>query len=302
MRSSTQSGQQPGGERVNLTTENTAIVLDSTSDYPDAPARFPNMRFVPLYVRFGDETFRDYVELGPAEFYEKLRTSPVTPATAQPTPQDFVTAYGELAAYERVYSLHVSSKVSGTFQSAVLAAEEIGGDRVRVVDTMTASLAIAMLSHAIQRRLARGTTDEEISALLGRFHAHCDVLFTVETLEYLQRGGRIGKAQAIAGSLLNLRPVLSVEDGEVVAVARVRGKQKALAEFERRFVEATTAGPGLRVAIAHADAAEWVGTLSELAWRVRPNAEIEFTSTLGAVVGTHAGPGAVGFFWFQDTD
>jgi DegV family protein with EDD domain len=294
--------QQPGGERVNLTSENTAIVLDSTSDYPDAPARFPNMRFVPLYVRFGDETFRDYVELGPAEFYEKLRTSPVTPATAQPTPQDFVTAYEELAPYERVYSLHVSSRVSGTFQSAELAAQEIGGDKVRVVDTMTASLAIAMLSHAIQRRLARGTTDEEISALLERFHAHCDVLFTVETLEYLQRGGRIGKAQAIAGSLLNLRPVLSVEDGEVVAVARVRGKQKALAEFERRFVEVTTDGPGLRVAIAHADAAEWVGTLSELAWRVRPNAEIEFTSTLGAVVGTHAGPGAVGFFWFQETD
>ena len=287
---------------MNLTSENTAIVLDSTSDYPDAPARFPNMRFVPLYVRFGDETYRDYLELGPTEFYEKLRTSTVTPATAQPTPQDFVTAYEELAGYERIYSLHVSAKVSGTFQSAELATQEIGGEKVRVVDTMTASLAIAMLAHAIQRRLARGTSDEELSALVDRFHAHCDVLFTVETLEYLQRGGRIGKAQAIAGSLLNLRPVLSVEDGEVVAVARVRGKQKTLAEFERRFAEATTDGPGLRVAIAHADAEEWVGTLSELAWRVRPKAEIEFTSTLGAVVGTHAGPGAVGFFWFQDAD
>jgi DegV family protein with EDD domain len=285
---------------VNLTTDNTAIVIDSTSDYPEAPARFPNMRFVPLYVRFGDDTYRDYVELGPAEFYEKLRTSPVTPATAQPTPQDFVTAYEELASYERVYSLHVSSKVSGTFQSAELAARELGGEKVRVVDTLTASLAIAMLAHAIQRRLARGTTDEEISALVERFRADCDVVFTVETLEYLQRGGRIGRAQAIAGSLLKLRPVLRIEEGEVVAVARVRGRQKALTEFERRFVEGTTDGPGLRVAIAHADAADWVGTLSELVWRVRPKAEIEFTSTLGAVVGTHAGPGAVGFFWFQD--
>ncbi|HEX2428854.1 MAG TPA: DegV family protein [Gaiellaceae bacterium] len=283
-----------------LTTENTAIVLDSTSDYPEAAARFPNMRVVPLYVRFGDDTYRDYVELGPAEFYEKLRTSPVTPATAQPTPQDFVTAYEELGSYERIYSLHVSSKVSGTFQSAELAAQEIGGEKVRVVDTLTASLAIAMLAHAIQRRLARGTTDEEISALVDRFQTDCDVVFTVETLEYLQRGGRIGRAQAIAGSLLNLRPVLGIQGGEVVAVARVRGRQKALAEFERRFVEETTDGPGLRVAIAHADAADWVGTLSELVWRVRPASEIEFTSTLGAVVGTHAGPGAVGFFWFQD--
>ena len=285
---------------MNLTTENTAVVLDSTSDYPEAPSRFPNMRFVPLYVRFGDETYRDYVELGPGEFYEKLRTSPVTPATAQPTPQDFVNAYEELAAYERIYSLHVSSKVSGTFGSAELAAQEIGGDKVRVVDSLTASLAIAMLSHAIQRRLARGTTDEEIEKLIDRFHRDADVLFTVETLEYLQRGGRIGRAAAIAGSLLNVRPILGVEDGVVVAVARVRGRQKALAEFERRFVEATTDGPGLRVAIAHADAAEWVGTLSEIVWRVRPKAEIEFTAALGAVVGTHAGPGAVGFFWFQD--
>jgi DegV family protein with EDD domain len=285
---------------VNLTTENTAVVLDSTSDYPEAPSRFPNMRFVPLYVRFGDETYRDYVDLGPAEFYEKLRTSPVTPATAQPTPQDFVDAYEQLASYERIYSLHVSSKVSGTFQSAELAAQEIGGDKVRVVDSLTASLAIAMLSHAIQRRLARGTSDEEIEQLVDRFHRDANVVFTVETLEYLQRGGRIGRAAAIAGSLLNVRPILGVQDGVVVAVARVRGRQKALTEFERRLVEETADGPGLRVAIAHADAADWVGTLSEIVWRVRPQAEIEFTATLGAVVGTHAGPGAVGFFWFQD--
>lgn len=126
------------------------------------------------------------------------------------------------------------------------------------------------------------------------------MLFTVETLEYLQRGGRIGRAAALAGSLLNVRPILGVDDGVVIAVSRVRGRQRALAEIERRFAEATTDGPGLRVAIAHADAAEWVGTLSEIVWRVRPKAEIEFTATLGAVVGTHAGPGAVGFFWFQD--
>jgi DegV family protein with EDD domain len=285
---------------VNLTVENTAIVLDSTSDYPDAPARFPNMRFVPLYVRFGDETYRDYVELGSDQFFEKLRSSPVLPATSQPTPQDFLTAYENLAGYERIYSLHVSSKLSGTFQSAEVAAQELGGDRVRVVDSLTASLAIAMLAHAIQRRLARGTTDVEIAALVERFHRDCEVVFTVETLEYLQRGGRIGRAAALAGSLLNVRPILAVDDGEVVAVARVRGRPKALAEFERRFTAATEDRAGLRVAIAHADDAEWVGTLSELVWRVRPKAEIEFTATLGAVVSTHTGPGAVGFFWFQD--
>ncbi|CAN5659902.1 DegV family protein [soil metagenome] len=285
---------------MNLTAENTAVVLDSTSDYPEAPSRFPNMRFVPLYVRFGDETYKDYTELGPAEFYSKLRTSPVLPATSQPTPQDFLTTYESLAGYERIYSLHVSAKVSGTFQSAELAASELGGDRVHAVDSRTASLAIAMLAHAIQRRLARGTTDAELAALIKRFQRDSTVIFTVETLEYLQRGGRIGRAAALAGSLLNVRPILSVQDGEVVAVARVRGSKKAMVEFERRFAEATEDRPGLRVAIAHADAPEWVGTLSELVWRVRPKAEIEFTATLGAVVSTHTGPGAVGFFWFQD--
>ena len=285
---------------MELTTENTAVVLDSVSDYPEAPSRFPNMRVVPLYVRFGDDTYRDYVDLGPTEFYEKLRLSPVTPTTSQPTPQDFVAAYEELARYDRIYSLHPSSKVSGTFQSAEAAAQQIGGDRIRTVDTLTASLAIAMLAHAIQRRLAKGTTDEEIETLVERFRQECHVIFTVETLEYLQRGGRIGKAAAIAGSLLNVRPILSVDDGMVTAVARVRGRQKAVAEFERRFAESTTDVPGLRVAIAHANAPDWVGTLSELVWRVRPKTEIEFTSSLGAVVGTHAGPGAVGFFWFQD--
>jgi len=285
---------------MDLTSENTAIVLDSTSDYPEAPARFPNMRFVPLYVRFGDDTYRDYVELGPDEFFQRLRTAPVLPATSQPTPQDFLGAYESLAAYERIYSLHVSSKVSGTFQSAALAADEVGGEKVRVVDTRTVSLAIAMLAHAIERRLARGTTDEEIDALIERFYGDCGVIFTVETLEFLQRGGRIGRAAALAGSLLSVRPILAIQDGEVVAVARVRGRQKALAEFERRFETATEDRSGLRVAIAHADAAEWVGTLSELVWRVRPKAEIEFTEILGAVVSTHAGPGAVGFFWLQD--
>jgi DegV family protein with EDD domain len=285
---------------VNLTTENTAIVLDSTSDYPDAQSRFPNMRVVPLYVRFGDDTYRDYVELGSAEFFERLRSSPVLPATSQPTPQDFVATYESLTGYERIYSLHISASLSGTFQSAELAAQEVGDDRVRVVDSRTASLAIAMLGHAIQRRLTRGTTDVELAALIERFHRDIGVVFTVETLEYLQRGGRIGRAAALAGSLLNVKPILTITDGEVVPVARVRGRPKALAEFERRFTAATEDKPGLRIAIAHADAPEWVGTISELVWRVRPKAEIEFTGTLGAVVSTHAGPGTVGFFWLQD--
>ena len=284
---------------MNLTARNTAIVLDSTSDWPEAAERFPNVRVVPLYVRFGDEMFRDHVDLSPHDFYERLRQSTELPTTSQPTPQDFADAYEQLAAYERIYVLTVSAKLSGTFQSASLAAEE-HGDRVRVIDTETASMAMAMLALSIQRRLEAGTTDDEIDALVERFRLDNRVVFTVGTLEYLAKGGRIGKAQALAGTILNVKPILSVEDGVIIPISRVRGRQKALEEFGRLFVEATENRPGLHVSIAHADAPEWVDVLSDLVQKARPQAEIDVIATLGAVVGTHAGPGAVGFFWFQD--
>lgn len=286
---------------MNLTTENTAIVLDSTSDFPEARERYANMRVVPLYVRFGEESFRDHVDIGSHDFYERLKAAPALPTTSQPTPQDFLSTFEDLGAYERVVALHLSSKLSGTFQSASLAAEELGGDRIKVVDTETASLAVAMLSLAIQRRLTRGTTDEEIEQLIVRFKRDNGVVFTVGTLEYLQKGGRIGRAQALAGTLLNVKPILSVDDGVIVPIAKVRGRQKALEAFARVFNEATEDAPGLRIAIAHADAPEWIDVLTDLVQRTRPQAEIELVENLGAVVGTHAGPGAVGFFWFQDS-
>jgi fatty acid kinase fatty acid binding subunit len=285
---------------MRLTQENTAIVLDSTSDFAEAPERFPNMRVVPLYVRFGEDVYRDHVEMSPSEFYERLRSAPELPSTAQPTPQDFVDAYEELSSYERIWSLQLTSKLSGTYQSAELAAEQLGGDRIRVVDTETASLAVAMLALAIERRLERGTTDEEIEALIDRFKRDSDVVFTVATLEYLQKGGRIGKAAALAGTLLSVKPILSIDDGVVHPVGKVRGRQKALEEFAKLFTAATENGPGLRVSIAHASAPEWIDVLTDLVQKTRPAAEIELVANLGAVVGAHAGPGAVGFFWFQD--
>jgi len=285
---------------VNLTRQNTAIVLDSTSDFPEAQERFPNMRVVPLYVNFGEESFRDNVDIGSHDFYDRLRAAPTLPTTSQPTPQDFADAYEQLAGYERIYSLQLSAKLSGTYQSAVTAADATDGDRIRVVDTETASLAVGLLALAIQRRLAAGTTDEEVEALIGRFKEENVVVFTVDTLEYLQKGGRIGRAAALAGTLLNVKPILSVDDGVVHPIGKVRGRKKALEEFARVFTSTTEDKPGLRLAIAHAEAPEWIEVLTDLAAKVRPQGEIELVENLGAVVGTHAGPGAVGFFWFQD--
>jgi DegV family protein with EDD domain len=285
---------------MNLTAADTAVVLDSTADFPDAPARYPNMRVVPLYVRFGEESFKDYVELGPDAFYDRLRTAETLPTTSQPTPQDFLEAYEELGQYERILSLHIASNLSGTYASAGLAAQELGGDRVRLLDSRTASAAIAMLALAVQRRLERGTTDEEVEALVATYARNAGLLFTVDTLEFLAKGGRIGRARALAGQLLNVKPILTIDDGEVVPLTRVRGWGKAMAEFSKRFAETTQDGPSLRVGIAHAQAPERVAELEALVREVRPQAQVEHVTTLGAVVGTHAGPGTVGLFWFSD--
>jgi DegV family protein with EDD domain len=285
---------------MQLTAANTAIVVDSTADFPEAPQRFPNWRVVPLYVRFGDESYRDYVELGPEEFYARLRTATDLPSTSQPTPQDFLGAYQELGAYERVYSLHIASRLSGTFESARIAAEEIGGDRVRMVDTETASAAITMLGLAIQRRLEAGTTDEELDQLVDRYKRTHGLLFTVDTLEFLARGGRIGKARAFAGQLMNVKPILTITDGEVVPLKRVRGNRKAFQEFVEALDSQTEDSPTLRVGIAHADAPDRLRELEKMVRDRRPQASIEQETSLGAVIGAHAGPGTVGFFWFTD--
>lgn len=285
---------------MELTADTTAIVLDSTADYPEGPRRFPNWRMVPLYVRFGDEVYRDHVDLTAEAFYRRLREAPELPTTAQPTPADFLALYRELAGFRRIYSLHLSAKFSGTCDSARAAAAELGDDRVRVVDTGSASVGIAMLALAVQRRLQRGTSDEEVEAVVAAFKRDVGLVFSVDTLEYLARGGRIGRARAWAGELLQVRPILTIAEGEIVPVKRVRGSRRALAEFERAFVEGSTDSPALRVSIAHADAPDREQALREMVARARPSARVEVSSLLGPVVGTHTGPGAVGFFWWAD--
>jgi DegV family protein with EDD domain len=284
---------------MELTAENTGIVIDSTADFPQAPQRYSNWRIVPLYVRFGDESHRDYVDLGPAEFYERLRVSPVTPTTSQPTPGDFAGVYRELAHADRIYSLHIAGRLSGTVESARAAAAELG-DRVRVIDTETASAAVALLGLAIQRRLERGTTDEEIDFVLAQHRTSARLVFTLDTLDYLARGGRIGRASAWAGQLLKVKPILTIRGGEVVPLKRVRGNRRAFEEFIASFEAGSVEGPELRTAVAHADAPARAEALEEMVRRTRPRARLDLVTSLGPVVGTHAGPGTVGLFWFED--
>ena len=169
-----------------------------------------------------------------------------------------------------------------------------------MIDTRTVSASIALLALGVQRRLERGTTDEEIDALVARYAEGHQLLFTVDTLEYLAKGGRIGRAAALAGSLLNVKPILTIRDGEVVPLKRVRGNQKAFAEFRELFEATTTDAPTLRVGIAHAAAPERSRRCARSSRTCVRRRRSRSSTTLGAVVGTHAGPGTVGFFWFDD--
>ncbi len=287
---------------MNLTNANTAIVLDSTADFPDAQQQHANWRVVPLYVNFGTESYTDGVELTASEFYDRLRAANETPTTSQPTPADFAAVYEELAGYERILSIHLASNLSGTYQSALTAAQDLGDGRVRVIDSESASVAITLLALAIQRRLDRGTTDEEIDTLVRHYLETHGLLFTVDTLEFLARGGRIGKAKAFAGQLMHVKPILSIRGGEVIPLKRVRGNRKAIQEFVRALDTQTEDTPALRVGIAHADAPERMRQLEKMVRDLRPQAQIEFETSLGAVIGAHAGPGTVGFFWFTDDE
>jgi DegV family protein with EDD domain len=254
-----------------------------------------------LYVQFGDESLKDYVEIKPDEFYERLTHSAQLPTTSQPTPGDFAGVYDELApSYERILSLQISSTLSGTFASAEAASAGAGDGKVRVIDSRTVSASLALLALGVQQRLEEGTTDEEIDAYVERYRHGHKLLFTVNTLEYLAKGGRIGRAAALAGSLLNVKPILTIRDGEVVPLKKVRGNHKAFAEFRELFVSTTTDSPTLQVGIAHALAPERLEALREMVVHERPQARVEITTTLGAVVGTHAGPGTVGFFWYDE--
>jgi DegV family protein with EDD domain len=287
---------------VELTADNTALVLDSTADFPEASARFANVRVVPLYVRFGDQSFRDYVEITPEVFYARLASEAELPTTSQPTPADFLQAYEELAGrYERILSLQISSTLSGTYESARTAAGLLGDGRARVIDSRTVSASAALLALGIQRRLERGTTDAEVDSFVAHYGREHRLLFTVNTLEYLAKGGRIGRAAALAGNLLNVKPILTIRDGEVVPLKRVRGNAKAFAAFRQLFESTTSDTERLKIGIAHAAAPERLDALRRLVEHVRPRAQIEIATTLGAVVGTHAGPGTVGFFWYEDS-
>jgi EDD domain protein, DegV family len=278
---------------------NTAIVTDSTADLPDEVIADPNLTMVPLKLHFGDETFRDWIDIRPAEFYARLRVADRLPTTSQPSAGEFQIEYRRLRErYDHIFSIHLSDRLSGTISSANLAREGFAG--ITVIDSEMASLAVGLLVYRLLGLLDRGTTREEFLQYIDRYRRTAGRLFLLDTLDYLQKGGRIGKASSVAGSLLHIKPLLTFDEGVVDAYKKVRGARKAMIAMQEYLLERTQPGTPVRVCVAHGGAPGKAEELVALLQTTDRDLDVCLRGEVGAVIGTYAGPGAVALFFIQE--
>jgi DegV family protein with EDD domain len=266
-----------------------ALVTDSTCDAPPELLAERGVTVVPLTLTVAGRSYRDGVDITPMEFYELQAASAGATSTSQPSAGEFAEVYRHLLQdHDRVFSLHLSSRLSGTYASALQAAELVGPDRVRVVDTGMVSMPLAQLVLAASAMLAGGASLEEVERRLEVIRRGIRVFFLVATLEYLRRGGRIGRAQALVGSMLQIKPVLTIEEGEVAPLERVRTHEKALA----RLIELARQTPSPMCAlVGHAQAPAVADRIVEA---LEPFCESLLVGPVAPVVGAHVGPGTVG--------
>lgn len=266
------------------------VVTDSTSDIPRETAEELRIDVVPLTVAFGSEQYRDGIDLSADEFYARLAQSKVLPTTSQPPPALFRYAYEHLASRGDVVSVHLSHKFSGTVNTARAAAAEVAPARISVVDSGSASMGMGLCVLAAARAAAEGKSREECVAAAESTARRVHVAVAFETLDFLRRGGRIGRAQAFVGGLLRLKPILTVRDGEAHPLTRVRSRGKALDEL---IALATRFERVSDIAILHTTTPDDAGQLAERARDARPDARL-MTGRFGPVLGVHGGPGMIG--------
>ncbi|MBD0379357.1 DegV family protein [Paenibacillus sedimenti] len=276
------------------------IVTDSTADIPLSVRQELIIEMVPLKIHFGSEEYLDAVTLQSDQFYEKLRTSTHFPRTSQPSPAEFLDLYRKLleGPDTEIISIHLSSALSGTYQSALLASTMLEEDegKVHVVDSRSASYGIGALVVAAAKAAMEGQSTEQILQLVRSMRENFYIYFLVDTLEFLQKGGRIGKASALFGSLLNIKPILSIDaEGEVAAIEKVRGHKKAIARI-LELLAADLAGGGIHTLhIAHANNLEGAEQLREVILQHFAVQHADYIA-LGPVIGAHAGPGTIAAF------
>jgi len=270
------------------------IVTDSSVDLPAQLVEELGITVVPLYVRFGNEVYRDQIDISADDFYQRLQHDPVHPSTTQPTPQDFANAYEKVAPKaDGIVSVHISAKLSGTCNSALQGKkmrEEVGPIcPIEVIDSQTLTMGLGIICIAAAKAANAGGSVEEVVDEVKKMIPRMHLLFTLDTLKYLALGGRIGKAKALLGSVLNVKPILAIKDGEVVPAGQVRSRSKGI----DRLVDFVQSAASIQdLAIIYNTTPDEAQTLAE---RIAPIFAKEkiMIARLGPLLGVHAGPGAL---------
>ncbi|SFH31964.1 EDD domain protein, DegV family [Desulfotomaculum arcticum] len=269
------------------------IVTDSTADLPKQLVDQYDISVVPLKVFFGSECFLDGVELNSSDFFTRLARSKELPTTSQPSPAEFTDFYRTWVDNAAdIVSIHISAHMSGTMQSAQLAKKMLDYEGLEVVDSQSVSIVLGMMVLAAARAAAAGLSREEIMTLLRNIMSNHRVYFMVDTLEYLQRGGRIGRAQAFLGTVLNVKPVLTIREGLIHPHEKIRGRKKAINRLVQLMSESYGDSP-LFCFLTHGNDLEGLQALQDLV-KSKLNCVEIMDNRLGSVVGTHVGPGLLG--------
>lgn len=274
-----------------------AIVTDSTAYIPKDLQSEYKFHIAPLQLIWGEEQFRDGVDIQPVQFYEKLKHAEIMPSTSQATPGAFKEIYKDLLSHGYdIFSIHISSKLSGTIDSAQQAKAMLEVDNIEIFDSENAGMALGFQVLAVARAAANGASINDCIKIAEKARANTGVLFAVNTLEFLHRGGRIGGGQAFLGTMLNLKPILEVRDGKIEAAGKVRTMNKAV----EKVIEIAKSKVGdqlpIRIAIQHANALPEARSLLEKVIQSFPEGDIveAFIADVSPVIGTHTGPGVVG--------
>lgn len=271
-----------------------AVVTDSTAHLPEGFAERHHVRVVPLHVLMDGAASLDGAETGPAELAEALEQRRVV-TTSRPTPDEFAQVYRAALAdgASAVVSVHLSSQLSGTWESALLAAQEVDPDRIIVVDSRTTAMGLGFAVLSAAAAAARADTPQEVEAEAVRASRRSETLFVVETLEYLRRGGRIGAAAALLGTALAVKPVLHMVDGEIRALEKVRTMHRATGRLVELAAEAA-GEKNVELAVHHLAAPERAVELANRLEERIPRSTGCVVSEIGAVIGAHTGPGVLG--------
>lgn len=271
------------------------IITDSTCEAPPALLSHPRVTVVPLYVIFGQDSYRDNVDMTREQFWAYLPKSNVLPTTSQATPAQFEAPFRAFTdGGDEIVAITLSAKLSRTYESALVAREALPGAPISVVDSRSISVGLGLMLEVAVEMAEAGASRADITARLEQMRDQVRILFALQTLEYLQRGGRIGKAQAFVGTLLQFKPLLSITEGEVHPAARVRSMSKAIETMQDLLLQQVPArGANVRIGITHANAADTAAEIATVLGKQFATARI-FTCTLGPVIGTHVGPGTVG--------